>query len=310
VSSDVREVAWRAIERAKRLPTPPRPPPRPPSLAPRPPRVKPPIEPPKFRVPNLTEPRPRRKSRGVRPAPEDAIKRDPRVIALYNEMSQGRGIVPVTVAWDEVHADMYGDGKRRRRSSGGGGAAATPSPRGAATPPASARGSATPPASARGAAAASASPATPAATPSPRRALGSASPSPSPAAPAEPEMSAEEAAAYLPTLAARGAAIAAFQPETLQQVADFVADVRAQGGDAPCDGHAAVAFPRGRWRLLCEAADAFDGLLDMCDAMHNWQCDLQARTLPRLPHASCLLLLMFCVPACWLVCLSASLVGF
>ena len=59
-----------------------------------------PIVAPKFNPPNLSVPRPRFKSRGVKPAPEDAIRRDPRAITLFNELAQGRGVVVTTIAWE------------------------------------------------------------------------------------------------------------------------------------------------------------------------------------------------------------------
>ena len=110
------------------------------------------------------------------------------------------------------------------------------------------------------------------ATPSPRPSAGVAAASPAAASAGEPELTEEEAAAYLPTLPARGAAVAAFEPHSLQEVSDFVADVKAQGGDAPRSGHAAAGFPGARWRLLADSAAVFDQLLDMCDTLTKWEC--------------------------------------
>ncbi|KAL4428231.1 hypothetical protein ABPG75_002320 [Micractinium tetrahymenae] len=230
---------------------------------------------PKFNPPNLSAPRPRFKSRGVKPAPEDAIRRDPRAITLYNELAQGRGVVVTTIAWE---ATRKGEGHA-------GSASATPSGSAAATPRAGSAaatpraGSATPPPSGRsaGGRAGSTSPApsggssavaTPR-TPTPRP------PSPSPEPP-EAELSEEEAAAYLPTLPARALAVTAFEPRSLQEVSDFVSDVGAQGGDAPRSAHAACAFPTRKWAVMVEAASVFDTLLDACDTLHKWECPPQA----------------------------------
>ncbi len=218
--------------------------------------------PPKFNVPNLSAPRPRKKSRGVKPSAEDAIKRDPRVIALFNELSRRASVVASTVAWEAQRAQLAA-------AAGG-----SPPPR-SGTLGSARRGTPTRPGSAAGTPRrpGSASPAP--ATPSPRPAAGvppSASPAATAGEAAERELTEEEAAAYLPTLPARGAAVAAFEPRSLQEVSDFVADVKAQGGDAPRSGHAAVGFPGARWRLLADAAAVFDQLLDMCDTLTKWEC--------------------------------------
>lgn len=288
-----------AADKARRLPPPPRPPLRPASLNPppdRPPRVWPPMV---FRVPNLSEPRPRIRSRGVKPEPEDAIKRDPRVITLWGELCQTRGIVADTVGWEEVRAEAGAAAKgggsntpaSARRPSTGGASAGLPSPRSGGKGGGGGAASAlTTPRAAWGVRAAS--PSTPKVTPSPPR-PGTAA-DPAAATPAEPELSAEEEAAYLPTLAARGAAIAAFEPASLQEVADFVSDVKAQGGDVPRSGHAAVTFPRSRWRAMVEAAAVFDELVEMCDTLTKWECDPQVCLLASLPS---------CLPACLSACL-------
>ena len=211
-----------------------------------------PLVPPKFNPPNLSVPRPRKKSRGVKPSPEDAIRRDPRVITLCNELSRGAGVVAATVAWDAVRAEL----------AAGGAPPGTPgSARRGGTPPPAAAGVATPRSAGatprRGAAspgAAAAAAARSPATPSPRSAAAAASAA---AAEAEPEMSEEQAAAYAVTLPERAAAVAAFQPSSLQDVSDFVSDVRAQGGDAPRSGCAflgAVDGPMGPG--LCPGAAA------------------------------------------------------
>lgn len=223
--------------------------------------------PPKFNAPNLSAPRPRKKSRGVKPSAEDAIKRDPRVIALYNELSRGASVVASTVAWEAQRAELAA-------AAGG-----SPPPRGG-TPGSARRGTPTRPASAAGTprrpGSASPAPATPSPRPAAGAAPGASPPAASPAAAAaERELTEDEAAAYLPTLPARGAAVAAFEPRSLQEVSDFVADVKAQGGDAPRSGHAAASFPGARWRLLVDAAAVFDQLLDMCDTLTKWECRAQ-----------------------------------
>lgn len=251
-----------------------------------------PIVAPKFNPPNLSAPRPRFKSRGVKPAPEDAIRRDPRAITLYNELAQGRGVVVTTIAWE---ATRRGEG-RGGSASATPGSSATPTPRAGSATPTPRASSTTPPPSARsaggGAAGSRPGSASPAAsagssaaatprTPTPRL------PSPSPK-PLEAELSEEEAAAYLPTLPARALAVTAFEPRSLQEVSDFVSDVRAQGGDAPRSGHAACAFPTRKWAVMAEAAATFDALLDACDTLHKWECPPQVRTgvgLQQVPQA-------------------------
>ena len=226
-----------------------------------------PLAPPKFNPFNLSTPRPRKKSRGVKPSAEDAIRRDPRVITLFNELSRGNSIVATTVAWGTVRAEGAGAGAAAGRASASPGSARRVST-GGATPP---RGGSAPPPRSAGVTPrrpGSSSPAAPSPTaPSP------AAPSPAASEPsAVVELTEEEAAAYLPTLPARAAAVAGFEPRSLQVVSDFVADMRAQGGDAPHAGHAAAAFPAARWRCMTEAAGVFDQLLDMCDTLTKWEC--------------------------------------
>jgi hypothetical protein len=258
----------------------PSPPPPPVVVVAAPPPLPPPrrvLEPPKFNPPNLSVPRPRKKSRGIKPSPEDAIKRDPRVITLYNELSRGQGVVAATVGWvrgaDGATASPAssagGTPSSSRRASGVGVGGTTPRGAGSASPsplPSARRASSTGGSPAPGAAAGT--PGTPVSPPlSPEDS--------SAAAAAEMELTEEEAAAFLPTLPARAAAVSAFQPSSLQDVSDFVSDVAAQGGDAPRSGHAAAGFPSSRWRAMADAAATFDQLLDMCDTLTKWQTDPQ-----------------------------------
>jgi hypothetical protein len=233
------------------------------------------LEPPKFNPPNLSVPRPRKKSRGIKPSPEDAIKRDPRVITLYNELSRGQGVVAATVGWvrgaDGAAASPAssagGTPGSSRRASGVGVGGVTPRG-GSATPsplPSARRASSTGGSPAPGAAGTPGTPGSPPLSPEDSGA----------AAAAEVELTEEEAAAFLPTLPARAAAVSAFQPSSLQDVSDFVSDVAAQGGDAPRSGHAAAGFPSSRWRAMADAAATFDQLVDMCDTLTKWQTDAQ-----------------------------------
>lgn len=190
-----------------------------------------PLVPPKFNPPNLSVPRPRKKSRGVKPSPEDAIRRDPRVITLFNELSRGTGVVAATVAWEAVRAELAAGGAPPGSARRGGTPTPGATPRSASATPRS--GGLTPRRSTVSPAAAAAvrSPT----TPSPRAASAAAAAEP------EPEMSEEQAAAYAVTLPDRTAAVLAFQPSSLQDVSDFVSDVKAQGGDAPRSGCARLS---------------------------------------------------------------------
>ena len=83
--------------------------------------------------------------------------------------------------------------------------------------------------------------------------------------------------ADLATLQQRADAVRSFKPTDMTEMADFVAGVKAKGGDLPRSGHATCSWPRERWAVMAELAAVHDALREMSNKLAEWQIDEQVR---------------------------------